>query len=153
MNIDDGSGSDMMEINQHKKKKVLTVKNLGQCIGCYSCMLTCATMVHKNFGLHKSAITIKTSGGYPGRMVVNICRGCIEGGCLQACNQYALEAREGGGVIYHKEKCVGCKNCLDACTVMAIGFDEDEKKAIICRQCGLCVKSCPHDVIGMVEIK
>lgn len=142
-----------MKTESHKKRKLLQVKNIGQCIGCYSCMLACATMVQHNFSLHKSAITIKTSGGYQGRMVVNICRGCIGGNCIKACDYNALEAREGGGVIYHQDNCIGCKKCVDACVAMAIGFDEVEKKAIICKQCGICATSCPHEVIIMEDIK
>lgn len=132
-----------------KEQKVLKVQNNGQCIGCYSCMLACATTIHKSFSLTKSAISVRTSGGYQGRMVVNICRGCIEAPCVKACPFEALLQRSGGGVKFDAKKCTGCKRCLSGCPIGAIGFDEEEKRAIVCIQCGACVKLCPHRVIGM----
>lgn len=135
-----------------KEPKVLTVKNIGQCIGCYSCMLTCATTVHNDFSLLKSAISVKTSGGYQGRMVVNICRGCLNAPCATDCPFGALSQREGGGVVYYLDKCTGCKKCIVSCPIGAISFNEEEEKVIVCKQCGACVKQCPHDVIGM-EVK
>lgn len=135
-----------------KQQKVLTLQNIGQCIGCYSCMLACATTIHKNFSLTKSAIRVKTSGGYQGRMVVNICRGCGEAPCAMACSFEALLQRNGGGVKFSPNKCTGCKRCVISCPIGAIGFDEEERRAIVCIQCGTCVKQCPHKVIGM-EVK
>ncbi|SDK21587.1 4Fe-4S dicluster domain-containing protein [Natronincola ferrireducens] len=138
-----------MDREIEEKKKVLKVKKLGECIGCYSCMLVCATMVHKNFSLAKSAIAVRTSGGYQGRMVVNICRGCSSPECVEACDFQALLPRDGGGVKYKRENCTGCKACINTCVVQAITFDQEEEKVIICLQCGQCVASCPHDVIEM----
>ncbi|MCC5912151.1 MAG: (Fe-S)-binding protein [Clostridiaceae bacterium] len=132
-----------------EKNKILQVKNIGQCIGCYSCMLTCATNVYKNFSLKNSAIAVKTSGGYQGRMVVNICRGCKDAACAAACPTDALTPREGGGGKYKEELCIGCKKCVENCVAKAIGFDSISNKAVFCKQCGLCAKQCPHDVIGM----
>ncbi len=132
-----------------REPEVLAVKNIGQCIGCYSCMLACSTNIHKSFSLLKSAILVKTSGGYQGRMVVNICRGCLTAPCVEECPHNALSQRQGGGVLYRPENCTGCRKCIVGCTVNAIGFDEEEKKIIVCRQCGACARQCPHDVLGM----
>ncbi|SET69329.1 Fe-S-cluster-containing dehydrogenase component [Natronincola peptidivorans] len=142
-----------MKEKNHNNSKVLKVINIGQCIGCYSCMLACSTQVYNNFSLQKSAIRVKTSGGYQGRMVINICRGCMAGACIASCPSNALEARAGGGVILHREACIGCKKCISACIGRAITFDKEEKKVILCRQCGICVDSCPHHVIDMEEVQ
>jgi len=138
-----------MKTQQVKQPTILKVKELGQCIGCYSCMLACGSIVHKNFSLTKSAISIKTSGGYQGRMVVNICRGCVEPSCASQCDFGALTPRTGGGVQFHSDQCTGCKKCINACLAKAIKFDQEEKKIIVCIQCGSCVKVCPHNVLEM----
>ncbi len=135
--------------NTVKENKTLMVKNLGKCIGCYSCMIACATRVHKNFSLNKSAILIKTSGGYQGRVVVNTCRGCENPNCVESCTEGALSKRIGGGVVFEKNMCIGCSKCITGCTVGAIRYDKEEKNPIVCIQCGLCAEVCPHNVIEM----
>ncbi len=132
-----------------EQKPILKVKKLGQCIGCYSCMIACASIVHRNFALTKSAISVKTSGGYQGRMVVNICRGCVKPSCEAQCETGALVSRDGGGIRFYPKKCTGCKKCIEVCMARAIKFDQETNKIIACIQCGKCVERCPHDVIEM----
>jgi len=64
----------------------------------------------------------------------------------------ALTKRKGGGVNLNKEICDGCGNCIEACLVGAIHLDA-EKKAVICKHCGVCPKFCPHDVLEMIEVE
>jgi Pyruvate/2-oxoacid:ferredoxin oxidoreductase delta subunit len=33
----------------------------------------------------------------------------------------------------------------------AINFDEETRKPIICRHCGVCARFCPHDCLQMIE--
>jgi len=51
----------------------------------------------------------------------------------------------------NKEKCTGCKICVDVCPVGAIEVDSDGKAFITekCTLCRLCVKECP---VGAIEI-
>ncbi|WP_034327560.1 4Fe-4S dicluster domain-containing protein [Alkaliphilus transvaalensis] len=138
-----------METQRDQELPILKVKNVGQCIGCYSCMIACATAVHKDYSLIKSAITIKTSGGYQGRLVVDICRGCLEASCVKACPFEAIIPRKGGGIKYAIDKCTGCRKCVGACLVGAIKYDNTSGKVITCIQCGKCVTRCPHNVLAM----
>jgi Fe-S-cluster-containing dehydrogenase component len=82
-----------------------------------------------------------------------VCLGCNEPACMEVCPSHALVIRNGGGVLLKKEKCIGCRKCEDACTVRAVNFDEETKKPIICKHCGVCALFCPHNCLLMIESK
>ncbi|MBB6215660.1 Fe-S-cluster-containing dehydrogenase component [Anaerosolibacter carboniphilus] len=131
------------------RQKILKAIDMSKCIGCSSCMLACARNVHGDYSPIKSAIRIQSSGGFQGRFVANICRGCIHPACAAACRTGALMQRDGGGVQLVQEKCIGCKKCISACIVQGIAFDDQKHIPIVCLQCGQCTKSCPHSVLSM----
>jgi Fe-S-cluster-containing dehydrogenase component len=131
--------------------KILKAEGMAKCIGCYSCMLACARMLHGNFSPRKSAIQIRSTGGLQSKFVALICRGCANPPCAEVCMTEALRKRVGGGVIFKQDLCIGCRKCVQACSAEAIFFNEDEKKPIICIQCGSCTNFCPHQVISMEE--
>jgi len=68
----------------------------------------------------------------------SVCLACREPACAEVCPTAALLPRKGGGVTLKKELCIGCRRCLGACTALAVNFDEDTGKPIICRHCGIC---------------
>ena len=52
--------------------------------------------------------------------------------------------------IVDKEKCTGCKSCVEVCPVDAIKIEND--KAVIsdeCVECGACVNECPSEAISL----
>jgi anaerobic carbon-monoxide dehydrogenase iron sulfur subunit len=131
--------------------KVLKVQ-LNRCIGCLSCMITCAATNHQDHSILKSAIRIKTSGGLSGKFIATVCQACKDDvPCAEACPADALVKREGGGVLLNKDKCVGCERCVQACTVDAVNFDKETKLPIICKHCGVCVRFCPHGCLKLSE--
>jgi len=134
--------------------KIIKADGMNKCIGCYSCMLTCSAANQKSHSLIKSAIKIETSGGLKGHFTSTVCLACKdERACADACTSGALEYRAGGGVILDSEKCIGCGKCVSACTVGAVSFDDEAKKPIICKHCGLCTKFCPHQCLRMEEVE
>ena len=132
--------------------KVLKAMQMNRCIGCLSCMITCASVNQQDHSILKSAIRIKTSGGLSGKFVAIVCQAC-QGGvpCAEVCPTGALVKRQGGGVILNKDNCVGCQRCVLACTVDAIHFDPDTKKPIVCNHCGVCARFCPHGCLQLTE--
>ncbi|MBT9140345.1 MAG: putative ferredoxin-like protein YdhY [Dehalococcoidia bacterium] len=129
--------------------KILQAKGMNRCIACYSCMLACARVVYKTFSPRYSAIQIRTRGGMQSRLAADICRGCLDAPCATACPTEAILPRIGGGVKFNRKKCVGCGACAQKCVVQVIYFDEQERRPVICIQCGICVGFCPHEVLSM----
>lgn len=131
--------------------KNLKADAMSKCIGCFTCMNMCSMFNHQNHSLDKSAIRVRTSGGLSGKFIAVICRSCVDPACVEVCPSSALTPRKGGGVVLSDEKCIGCKKCVSSCVAQAISFDENAKKPIICRHCGLCAKFCPHGCLTMEE--
>ena len=133
--------------------KILTAPRMARCIGCESCMLACARMVYQTLSPHKSAIQVRSSGGLMGRMVANICTACAEPvPCAEACPTEALTPRVGGrGMTYRKSECIGCHQCVEACPIQVIGWDDQESRPVVCVFCGQCARFCPHNCLELVE--
>ena len=133
--------------------KLLQPKEMRKCLGCFTCMSVCSVFNQNNHSLSKSAIKVRTSGGMSSSFIAIVCLGCKEPACMEVCPSHALEKREGGGVLLSAEKCIGCRKCEKACIVHAVNFDEETKKPIICRHCGVCSIYCPHECLVMTESK
>lgn len=133
--------------------KVLRPEDMNKCIGCFTCMITCAAVNEQSHSITKSRIKIKTAGGLQGRFVANVCNACSdERPCMEACPSGALVKRSGGGVTFKPERCIGCRRCVDACTIQAAHFDDTARKPLICKHCGVCAKFCPHGCLKMEEV-
>ena len=131
--------------------KILKPKDMNKCLGCFTCMNTCSSVNQKNHSLVKSAIKIRTTGGMTSNFIAIVCLGCSDPACMEVCPSHALEKRAGGGVLLVAERCIGCRKCETACIMRAVNFDEETKKPIICRHCGICAHFCPHNCLQMVE--
>ena len=72
------------------------------------------------------------------------CRHCVEADCVLACKNGSLYIDEGGRVLLHEDKCVGCWMCLMACRYGAIARNPaqqnvpDVQKNGINHHCDLC---------------
>lgn len=133
--------------------KVLRAVGMNKCIGCFTCMFTCAGVNQNNHSVAKSAIHVKTTGGMQSKFMSIVCLACTdERACQSVCPSGALSARKGGGVLLNPELCIGCKKCVQACIVSAVHYDEHKNKPIICKHCGVCAKFCPHECLVMTEV-
>lgn len=134
-----------------KKRRRLKVAHPERCIGCLGCMFACSRINTGTASLQDSAIKIQTRGGIEGDFVVVVCRGCENPPCVRACPTGALERKDDGRVVFHKELCTGCGKCEEACLIGAITLGK-EGKAIKCKHCGACVAFCPHGVLELEEV-
>jgi len=58
--------------------------------------------------------------------------------------------------VLNKEKCNGCKKCLDVCNFSAIKWDKEKNKPVfnsfLCEGCGSCMLICPNNAIKLIKI-
>ena len=117
-----------------------------KCTGCRICELSCAFQFFKVLNPMKSRLRVVRLE--PSIDVPVSCKHCVEPPCLEACPVGAISKREKTGlVLVNKNKCIGCRSCLDACPYGVMYFDPDGKTAINCVLCGFCEKKCPVEAL------
>ncbi|MCC7103610.1 MAG: 4Fe-4S dicluster domain-containing protein [Chloroflexi bacterium] len=95
-------------------------------------------------------------------MMSDVCKHCVNAGCMQACPTGAIVRTEFDTVVIQQDVCNGCGYCLPACPFGVPALSGIDGKAHKCTLCydrlkdGLepaCAKACPTDSIqfGPVE--
>lgn len=130
--------------------KILTAPRMDRCIGCHSCSLACARLVHKRLSWDTAGIRIASSGGLSTGFEANICLACDPAPCVLACPTGAFSQRKGGGVVVRKSLCIRCGKCAHACPVGAVYLDIADEP-FVCIHCGRCVTFCPHDCLELYD--
>ncbi len=128
----------------------LSINDVDACVGCQMCMSACSMRFGEG-GFSRSAILVRSAGGFERGFIIIVCRGCTDPACRRACPTGALVDRKGGGVFLNSSKCTGCGHCVSACTIRAVMWDDDSNKPIICTHCGYCVPYCPYKIFAMEE--
>ncbi|MGY0287834.1 MAG: 4Fe-4S binding protein [Candidatus Methanodesulfokora washburnensis] len=129
----------------------IAVPDTERCVGCQICMYACS-MRYGDGGLERSALIVKSLGGFERGFAVVVCRACEDPPCAASCPEGALIVREHGGVRLLSSKCTGCMICISACSLGAIFWDREKGKPIVCTYCGICAKHCPHNVLIVEEV-
>lgn len=131
--------------------KRLSVLDAQRCVGCQCCMFACSLRLGKA-GLASSCIGIRSAGGISKGFHVIVCRACADAPCARVCPTDALYQREGGGVRFKPELCIGCHNCQEACPFGAVYWNTEEDKPQICVYCGYCAPYCRYDVLALEDL-
>ena len=129
--------------------KTLIAARMERCIGCQSCSLACARLVHGRLSWFTAGIRIGSSGGISTGFEARLCLACDPPPCAAACPTGSLSPRKSdGGVKQDRSLCIRCGKCVKACPVEAIVQDE-LGAPYVCIHCGRCVAYCPHDCLEL----
>ena len=130
--------------------KILSAGRMERCIGCHSCSLACARLVHRLLSWDAAGIRISSSGGLSSSFEARTCLACDPAPCAEACPTGAYSQRKDGGVVPRMKLCIRCGKCAEACPVDAIYLDTSGEP-FVCIHCGKCVPFCPHQCLEMLD--
>ena len=130
------------------------------CVGCNACEVACKQEHNLPVGPRWIMVFPGSVEEIEGRLqlryVVTHCMHCSQPLCRDACPVGAITKREDGIVLIDEELCTGCRDCIEACPLGAMQFDEEKSLAEKCDLCierierGLqpaCVAACPSHCI------
>lgn len=130
-----------------------------KCIGCHACTTACKSEHQVPVGVNRTWVKQVEKGEFPyTRRLFSVmrCNHCTDAPCVEICPVEALFVREDGIVDFDKDRCIGCKSCMQACPYDALYIDPQNNTAAKCNYCahridiGLepaCVNVCPEHAI------
>jgi Fe-S-cluster-containing dehydrogenase component/formate-dependent nitrite reductase membrane component NrfD len=130
-----------------------------RCIGCHACTVACKSENQVPVGVFRTWVKYVEKGTYPNtrrHFLVQRCNHCANAPCTTICPTSALYRRKDGIVDFDRDRCIGCKACMQACPYDAIYIDPETNTAAKCHYCahrverGLqpaCVLVCPTEAI------
>lgn len=100
-------------------KRYAMVIDLRRCIGCDACMVACKAEYDVPLGVFRTWVPYKVVGTYPNvkkQFMPRLCNHCDNPPCVRACPVGATyKVEDGGFVLQHYDRCIGCKACMAAC--------------------------------------
>ena len=129
------------------------------CIGCHACTVACKEENQVPLGAFRTWVKYVERGSFPHTrrfFAVLRCNHCEDAPCVAICPTVALYHRPDGIVDFDRDRCIGCKSCLQGCPYDALYIDPATGTAAKCHYCahrvevGLqpaCVIVCPEQAI------
>jgi len=75
--------------------KILATPRMERCIGCHSCSLACARLIHHRLSWDTAGIRIRSTGGLSTGFEARPCLACDPAPCAEACPTGAYTQRRG----------------------------------------------------------
>jgi formate dehydrogenase iron-sulfur subunit len=122
-----------------------------KCVGCRACQVACKKRSNlppetDSQGLYEMPLDLSADTwtmikvyqeGDTSSFVKNQCMHCIEPACVSVCPVAALQKQENGPVVYHAERCIGCRYCMAACP-FGIPKSQWSKSLPLIQKCDFC---------------
>jgi Fe-S-cluster-containing dehydrogenase component/formate-dependent nitrite reductase membrane component NrfD len=130
-----------------------------RCIGCHACTVACKEENRVPLGAFRTWVKYVERGEFPHtrrHFAVLRCNHCDNAPCVTICPTVALYRRPDGIVDFDRDRCIGCKSCMQACPYDALYIDPDTHTAAKCHFCAhrvernlepACVIVCPERAI------
>jgi Fe-S-cluster-containing dehydrogenase component/formate-dependent nitrite reductase membrane component NrfD len=130
-----------------------------RCIGCHACTVACKEENGVPLGAFRTWVKYVEKGEFPHTrryFAVLRCNHCDDAPCVTICPTRALYRRADGIVDFDRDRCIGCKSCLQACPYDALYIDPATHTAAKCHFCAhrverqlepACVIVCPERAI------
>jgi formate dehydrogenase iron-sulfur subunit len=125
-----------------------------RCIGCRACEAACAEAnnlagppgpgasdifeARRTTGTRTFTVVNRVSAS-PERFVKTQCMHCVEPGCATACPARALEKTAAGPVVYHPERCLGCRYCMLSCPFDVPKYEYESPSPYV-KKCEFCAE-------------
>lgn len=116
-----------------------------RCIGCRQCVRQCQ-MEHDQLVSIDGDLTFDrfTSVTKHGELYSRrLCMHCINPACASACPVGALEKKPWGPVVWHEEKCIGCRYCMMACPFKVPKYEWESRNPRV-GKCDMCIHRTEH---------
>jgi len=127
-----------------------------KCVGCRACEAACTETNNQpepvrldDPAVFKSLRTTDTrhytivnaantgANAVPARFIKRQCMHCLEPACASACLVRALDKTPTGPVVYHKDRCLGCRYCMVACPFSVPKYEYDSPTPFV-QKCTFC---------------
>ncbi|MCE9634570.1 MAG: 4Fe-4S dicluster domain-containing protein [Planctomycetes bacterium] len=141
------------------RPKFAFVIDQRKCIGCHACTVACKQENAVPLAKFRTWVKYVEKGAYPSvkrHFTVLRCNHCDAAPCVEICPVIALHKRPDAIVDLDRDRCIGCRACMQACPYDALYLNEDSGVAEKCHYCahrtevGLepaCVVVCPERAI------
>jgi formate dehydrogenase iron-sulfur subunit len=116
-----------------------------QCIGCRACEESCSkrwglgynqTLASEERLSEWKLTTVVTRGE---RYARRLCMHCVEPTCASVCPVGALEKTAPGPVVYHEDRCMGCRYCMLACPFQVPAYEWSKALPKV-KKCDMCAE-------------